>query len=78
MSKQITCPKHGTHQATLHVWPEEFAGVWDCNADDETSDFCEHEDLHIEEIEVDMTRNGEHDTYKTKIEVCDACECEAE
>jgi hypothetical protein len=71
----VICPEHllEDHQAVLYRNGHKYAGIWECLATG-VSDACEHDNTHTEEIEVDTTRNGEHDTYLTKIEICNACE----
>ena len=73
----IQCPEHAEsdHTAFLYHHGHKYAGIWECPITG-SSDVCEHEDTHTEEVEVDTTTNGEHDTYLTNIDVCDACECE--
>lgn len=71
-TKSIKCPEHEDNcKATLFCYPHEYAGIWECN---DISDTHEHEDTHMEEVEVDTMRNGEHGTYNTNIEICDECE----
>lgn len=78
-STMIQCPEHAleAHNAVLYRNGHKYAGIWECLVTG-ASDVCEHEDTHTEEIEVDTTTNGEHDTYKTSVEICDDCECEVE
>lgn len=72
-SKQIDCPKHGvTCKATLFIFGHRNAGIWECG---KLSGSCEHTETHVEDIEVDTMRNGEHDTFTEAIYVCSACEC---
>ena len=75
----IVCPEHpqSQHTAFLHQKGHMYPGVWECPVTGD-SDVCEHENTHYEDIEVDTTRNGEHDTYMSRVEVCDVCECEVE
>ena len=47
-TKQITCPEHGNHMATLYVFPHEFAGIWECDVEG-ISDTHEHSDYEAEE-----------------------------
>lgn len=74
-TKKITCPQHGhdDHQATLYTWGHRYAGVWECDAEG-ISDSCEHNDTRHEEVELNTTTNGEHDTYKSTLEICNECE----
>ena len=54
-----------------------LAGATFC-VDCETYGVCDHENTHTETVEVDTTRDGEHDTYEATIEICDLCETEVE
>jgi hypothetical protein len=76
MNKAIKCPNCGG-LATLYCWPHELAGIWQCDSC-ETSDSCEHKETEEKSIEVDTMRNGEHDTYETKMQECLACRSEVE
>lgn len=46
----------------------------------EDSEFeCLHDEgTHVETVEVDTMRNGEHDTYEVRIYVCDTCDAEVD
>ncbi len=70
-SKTIECPNCG-EDAELMCDPHKYAGIWECEHCG-TSDTCEHENTETIEDEVDTMRNGEHDTYKVKYEVCELC-----
>lgn len=40
---------------------------------------CDHSSgHHFEDVEVDTTRNGEHDTYVSKVAICDDCDKQIE
>jgi hypothetical protein len=71
-TKAINCPEHpGKHSATLYCFPHRYAGTWECPMGFE--DAHEHENLEVEDTEVDTMRNGEHDTYAAQIYVCADC-----
>jgi hypothetical protein len=71
----VMCPECGTMESILHIHPHQYAGIYECtNKDCSASWECSHPTFHEEDHEVDTMRNGEHDTYKTKILVCDECE----
>lgn len=76
LADKIDCPfeDHSGHQATIFKAGHRFEGIVECDKTGE-SDSCQHEETHVESLEVDTMRNGEHDTYEVPAYVCDACEC---
>lgn len=76
-TKQITCPAHGKHQATLYMYGHEYAGIWECPKTGE-SDSCEHESTRVEETVTDYHDPGNyygHGQRTSNIYVCEDCEC---
>lgn len=61
---------------TIHVTAIDTATLW-LNEDNEFE--CLHDEgTHVETVEVDTMRNGEHDTYEVRIYVCDTCDAEVD
>jgi hypothetical protein len=53
------------------------AATYILNEDNEFE--CLHDEgTHVETVEVDTMRNGEHDTYEVRIYVCDTCDAEVD
>lgn len=72
---EILCPDCGEKNVVLHFHPHKYAGIYSCETKDCGASWsCDHPAYHEEDHEVDTMTNGEHDTYKTKILVCDDCE----
>jgi len=82
--KTIQCPEHPQHKATLYQWPEQFAGIWECEFDGENySDSCEHdpEKWEIEDAVEDYYDPGDdygHGQREYKVYVCGDCGCTIE
>lgn len=81
-AKFIPCPEHPTgragrfgrkHQAILFCYPGGFAGIWECPVSG-ASDSCEHEERHIESVQVDYWPTPDIDSsYDVDVYVCDEC-----
>lgn len=73
---EIICQECGEQNVVLYQHPHKFAGVFSCEADNDcgASWSCEHPSFREEVQEFDTTRNGEHDTYQSKVLICNDCE----
>lgn len=63
----IDCPSHITHKVKLFIFPHRYAGIWECDEDEESiSDSCLHFDRVVEDIE---DEEGKH----SHMYVCALC-----
>lgn len=73
-TKQIACPEHKGHQATLYCFPHPYAGIWECDIDG-TSD--NHDCTDFETV-ISTSISYCHELsdiidYDEPIEVCTEC-----
>jgi len=71
--QHTACPECGS-ETILYKAPHQYAGMGECqNTDCGASDSHECVDFNTEVVECDTTTNGEHDTYKTTVNICVTC-----
>jgi hypothetical protein len=70
-TKQIVCPDHGVHTATLYTQGHRYAGIWECDKGSMSGN-CEHKNTHTECIETWPNRPDSM-IYEQDAEVCDDC-----
>lgn len=72
-TKLIECPEHKveTHKATLYCYPHKYAGIWECNDNNEgISDTHEHDDYEVEETVEDHLGFQGHYQTESSVYVC--------
>lgn len=74
-TKQVTCPEHLTHTATLFTHGHKYAGTWECKSFG-VSDVCEHSNgTHQEVVTQDHFGYSGHYQTEAAADVCNDCEC---
>lgn len=70
------CDNDQSPNTIVYQFPHKYAGMVMCLDCENTDMQCSHLETRTDVIEVDMMRDGEHDTYERTAIVCELCECE--